>query len=735
MPHTQVAQGLPGPLKGIPGVLPSREPPVRASSCIATHLRASSVLPCMLPNRENVTSYAPARGHSVSRGDDKPGMSSSSSQAAIASTGPGTSASSMGGSGPAGSSSSGSGIAGASSGMWPRSPEPRVRMAWQSMVSRPPARDGASLASMVVGPLPRVQGDESLGSARGGRQSVPTERVNGGSGSCAIAHGDEVSKVVRQISFPSRSDSSQVQPSQPPLSVPWPALSDESNGELAAAPGRPPPQVVTYSARAGRQPYLFALTTDRDPRPSVRSPGRARPPQGIMSLGEQLARGDARAGPSNRSPTRSRPQPYIGYPRPYHISSSSEQDAFLPGAHSPYQSAGALAAVPQEVQVRGGCSCGGRVSLAEVATPSTGSNAGRPNPAEATSPNAPDWQAVPCVSGAASVGSPVQGLSVEVQPPRSCVEGDDDMELYGLPGEDQHNEPHWDEPPPHKAKGQLTVEERIAYHDLQFVEHLGSGEFGQVFRGFHKDQEVAIKQLYWDNSVLPQVIIEDLEREVESFRHLTHKRLVCFVGACLEIPNLCLVTEYMPGGSLHHLLHVRKLRLPLLHCINMCLQLADGVMYLHSQTPCVVHRDLKSLNVVLDMKLNVKLCDFGLTESMDRTHITKKNNGGSPRYMAPELFDNKSKITEKVDIWSLGCIFTEVFGGPLPYEGINTLADLTREMLVNRRVPTIPEHIPEPIQSINRSCYNFDYRLRPSARQVFDQFKEVKKRLRAQGLL
>ena len=110
--------------------------------------------------------------------------------------------------------------------------------------------------------------------------------------------------------------------------------------------------------------------------------------------------------------------------------------------------------------MRGGCSCGGRVSLAEVATPSTGSNAGRPNPAEATSPNAPDWQGVPCVSGAASVGSPVQGLSVEVQPPRSCVEGDDDMELYGLPGEDQHNEPHWDEPPPHKAKGQLTVEDR-----------------------------------------------------------------------------------------------------------------------------------------------------------------------------------------------------------------------------------------------------------------------------------
>lgn len=286
-----------------------------------------------------------------------------------------------------------------------------------------------------------------------------------------------------------------------------------------------------------------------------------------------------------------------------------------------------------------------------------------------------------------------------------------------------------------KSRGQLTTDERLAYRELQFVEHLGSGEFGQVFRGFFKGQEVAIKQLYWDNTVLPQVIIQDLTREIESFRHLRHKRLVNFIGACLEIPNLCIVTEYAPGGSLHHLLHVRKLQLPLLHCTNMCLQLAEGVVYLHSQNPIVVHRDLKSLNVVLDLSLNLKLCDFGLTESMERTHITKKNNGGSPRYMAPELFDSKSKITEKVDIWSMGCIFTEINGGPLPYEGINTLAELTRAMLVNRRTPVIPPTIPAVLQAVISGCYQFDGRFRPSARQVYDQLREAKKKLKADGIL
>jgi len=294
-----------------------------------------------------------------------------------------------------------------------------------------------------------------------------------------------------------------------------------------------------------------------------------------------------------------------------------------------------------------------------------------------------------------------------------------------------------DAPASEHAPAELHLDpvECIPYSELEFTEHLGSGEFGTVCRGRFRDEEVAIKQLFWDNTMREDVVMQDLAKEVESFRHLRHKRLVTFIGACLEIPHPCIVTEYMPGGSLHHLLHVRKLQLPLLHAINMCMQLADGVRYLHSQNPVVVHRDLKTQNVVLDLNLNVKLCDFGLTESMERTHISKKNNGGSPRYMAPELFDCKTKITEKVDLWAMGCIFIEIFGGTLPYESINSLADLTRELLVHKRPPSLPGQIPDDLKPIISGCHNFDHRSRPSADQVFEQLAECKRHMRQVGAI
>merc|ERR1712226_1006369 len=131
----------------------------------------------------------------------------------------------------------------------------------------------------------------------------------------------------------------------------------------------------------------------------------------------------------------------------------------------------------------------------------------------------------------------------------------------------------------------------------------------------------------------------------------------------------------MPNGSLYELLHKRRARLSFGEQHAITRNVAEGVVFLHSRVPPFVHRDLKSLNVVLDMSLAAKLCDFGLTQSMEKTHISRRdsNEGGSPRYMAPELFDSRGKITEKIDVWALGCIILETFIGKLPHAECNNI--------------------------------------------------------------
>ncbi|OLP93668.1 hypothetical protein AK812_SmicGene24403 [Symbiodinium microadriaticum] len=179
-------------------------------------------------------------------------------------------------------------------------------------------------------------------------------------------------------------------------------------------------------------------------------------------------------------------------------------------------------------------------------------------------------------------------------------------------------------------------------------------------------------------------------------------------------------TRFMPGGSLHHLLHKARTPLTLGTQSKIAIQVCEGVDFLHGHAPPVVHRDLKSLNIVLDRIYNAKICDFGLTQSMEKTHITLKEggNGGSPRYMAPECYDCKGKITEKVDVWALGCILVEVFGGPLPYDDCSNIQQIVAKVLIDKQLPYIPHHLPAGVRPIVEDCFQFDFKQRASAQDA-----------------
>jgi len=157
--------------------------------------------------------------------------------------------------------------------------------------------------------------------------------------------------------------------------------------------------------------------------------------------------------------------------------------------------------------------------------------------------------------------------------------------------------------------------------------------------------------------------------------------------------------------------------------------MAEGLCFLHAQR--VVHRDLKSMNILLDAAQNAKICDFGLAQQMEATHIARKldGEGGSPRYMAPECYDAAhGKLTEKVDIWALGCILIELFGGVLPYADCSTMAQLSARILVEKRPPDVPPSVPPPLANLVCRCVAFDANRRLAAVELHSELCRLRPR-------
>lgn len=273
------------------------------------------------------------------------------------------------------------------------------------------------------------------------------------------------------------------------------------------------------------------------------------------------------------------------------------------------------------------------------------------------------------------------------------------------------------------ATFELYSSEVVKPEELVFGPSLGSGGSAQVYRGSWKGKEVAIKKI----SGLSH--LAEMTKEINALRRLRHPRLVSFIGACIQPPILVVVTEFMSGGSLHDRLFGAR-RSPGLTGAQRCtiaVQIVEGLAFLHQNR--VVHRDMKSMNILIDAAGHAKLCDFGLAQQMEATHIERKSDGegGSPRYMAPECYDpSLAKLTEKVDIWALGCVLIELFGGILAYADCTTMVHLTKRITVDKRPPDVPPSVNPQVAAVIRNCVNFDAPRRPNASDLLAEISRFR---------
>jgi serine/threonine protein kinase len=210
--------------------------------------------------------------------------------------------------------------------------------------------------------------------------------------------------------------------------------------------------------------------------------------------------------------------------------------------------------------------------------------------------------------------------------------------------------------------------------------------------------------------------------EVELINKLKHPHVLRFVGVCWAQPNATLVTEWMAGGSLYDMLHAHEndevgpsqpRPLSLLQALRFGEQIASAVSYVH--THGVVHRDIKSCNILLDReRTSCKVADFGLSRHLATHGKSMTVVTGTFRWMAPELLTGNGKYGTAVDVYSFGVVIWEMLSGQLPYPLLSPIEAAVRVVRDNLR-PDMPDAVPAELAAAVIACWDADVAKRPAA--------------------
>ncbi|XP_049342665.1 serine/threonine-protein kinase STY13-like [Solanum verrucosum] len=267
---------------------------------------------------------------------------------------------------------------------------------------------------------------------------------------------------------------------------------------------------------------------------------------------------------------------------------------------------------------------------------------------------------------------------------------------------------------------------------------IAKGTYGSVYKGVYDGKQVAVKILDLSNEKRRNIVTKAFTQEVSIWYNLHHPNIAKLIGGSKTLPpestrwmkkwtrhpslakqtilEYGIVVEYVPGGTLRsHLLknHIKKL--PLIYVIQLALDVARGLSYLHSKK--IVHRDVKSSNLVVDKEGRVKIIDFGVSRIEASCPINMTAQTGTIGYMAPEVLVGLP-YDHKCDVYSFGICLWEIYCCSIPYIGqICPSHEISPNVYKSLR-PEIPNTCPSAVANIMKQCWNENPKKRPEMKEV-----------------
>ncbi|GJU85709.1 PAS domain-containing protein tyrosine kinase family protein [Tanacetum coccineum] len=253
----------------------------------------------------------------------------------------------------------------------------------------------------------------------------------------------------------------------------------------------------------------------------------------------------------------------------------------------------------------------------------------------------------------------------------------------------------------------------MSWDDLTIRERFGQGLCGTIDHALWHGSDVAVKvftiQEYPDDMIL------SFRKEVSLMKRLRHPNIILFMGAVTSPQHLCIVTEFLPRGSFFRLLQKSTAKFDWKCHFHMAIDIARCMNYLHLCQPPIIHRDLKSSNLLVDKNWTVKVGDFGLSRIKRKTYLSTNTKNGTVMHVLS-------------DVYSYGVVLWEITTSKIHWDNLNAMQIIGAVGFMNQWLEILKDLNPQ-WASLIESCWSSEPQSSPTFQEILIKLKDLQKKL------